>query len=116
MTSLQAAIGATAVALVLGTLAALAVQRYRFFGRETISFLVVLPIALPGIVTGIALNTAFRTLGIEFGLLTMIVGHATFCIVVIYNNVDRPAAPDVALARGGLDGPGRRHAGRRSAT
>ncbi len=75
----------------LGTLASLAVARYRFFGRETISFLVVLPIALPGIVTGIALNatidTVLEPIGISFGLLTIVVGHATFCIVVVYNNV-----------------------------
>jgi len=85
--SVSAAIGATIVALLLGTLIALAVQRYRFFGRETISFLVILPIALPGIVTGIALSTAFRAIGIELGMFTIIVGHATFCIVTIYNNV-----------------------------
>jgi putative spermidine/putrescine transport system permease protein len=85
--SLEAALGATAVALVLGTLASLAVQRYRFFGRETVSFLVILPLALPGIVTGIALNSAFRTLGIELGITTIVIGHATFCVVVIYNNV-----------------------------
>ena len=64
-----------------------AVHRFRFFGRETVSFLVILPIALPGIVTGIALNTAFRTFGIDLSLLTIIIGHATFCIVVVYNNV-----------------------------
>jgi putative spermidine/putrescine transport system permease protein len=86
--SLKAGIAATGVALVLGTLASLAVARYRFFGRETISFLVILPIALPGIVTGIALNSTFtQVLGIELSLFTIIVGHATFCIVVIYNNV-----------------------------
>lgn len=87
LTSVQAGLGATAVALVLGTMAAFAVQRYRFFGRDTVS----LPIALPGIVTGIALNNAFRTvlspLGIQLGLFTVIVGHATFCIVTVYNNV-----------------------------
>ena len=90
-TSFKAAIGATAIALVLGTLAAMAVARYKFFGRETISFLVILPIALPGIVTGMALNATFREVlepvGITLGLFTIIVGHATFCIVVIYNNV-----------------------------
>ena len=90
-TSVKAGLGATAVACVLGTMAAFAVQRYRFFGRETVSLLVILPIALPGIVTGIALNNAFRTvlspLGIQLGLFTVIVGHATFCIVTIYNNV-----------------------------
>jgi putative spermidine/putrescine transport system permease protein len=90
-TSVRAGVGATAVALVLGTMAAFAVQRYEFFGRQSISFLVILPIALPGIVTGIALNAAFRTvlpsLGIGFGLFTVIVGHATFCIVVVFNNV-----------------------------
>jgi putative spermidine/putrescine transport system permease protein len=88
--SLKAALGATALALVLGTLAAMAVARYRFFGRETVSFLVVLPIALPGIVTGMALNATFREvldpIGIGLGLFTIIVGHATFCIVVVYNN------------------------------
>jgi putative spermidine/putrescine transport system permease protein len=86
--SVQAGLGATAIALVLGTLAAFAVARYRFFGRETISFLVVLPIALPGIVTGMALNSTFtQVLGIDLTLFTIIVGHATFCIVVVYNNV-----------------------------
>jgi putative spermidine/putrescine transport system permease protein len=86
MLSVKAALGATVLALVLGTLASLAVARYRFFGRETISFLVILPIALPGIVTGMALNATFNTAGVPLGLLTIVVGHATFCIVVIYNN------------------------------
>ena len=85
-TSVQAAIGATFLALVLGSLLALAVARYRFFGRETIAFIVILPLALPGIVTGLALNTAFRTIGFDFGILTIIIGHATFCVVVLYNN------------------------------
>jgi putative spermidine/putrescine transport system permease protein len=89
--SFKAACGATAIALLLGTLAAMAVAKYRFFGRETISFLVILPIALPGIVTGMALNATFREVlepvGVSLGLFTIIVGHATFCIVVVYNNV-----------------------------
>jgi putative spermidine/putrescine transport system permease protein len=84
--SVRAALGATAVSLVLGTLASLAVSRYRFFGRDTISLVVILPIALPGIITGLALRTTYTTVGIDFGLLTIIVGHATFCIVVVYNN------------------------------
>ena len=71
----------------LGTLASLAVARHRFFGRETISFLVILPIALPGIVTGVALNNTFtQVFGIDLSLFTVIVAHATFCIVVVYNN------------------------------
>jgi putative spermidine/putrescine transport system permease protein len=79
---------ATAIALLLGSLAAFAVSRYRFFGRETISFLVVLPIALPGIVTGLAFSNTFtQVLGVDLSLLTVVVGHATFCIVVVYNNV-----------------------------
>lgn len=86
MLSIKAALGATLLALVLGTLASIAVARYRFFGRETISFLVILPIALPGIVTGMALNATFNTAGVTLGLVTIIVGHATFCIVVVYNN------------------------------
>jgi putative spermidine/putrescine transport system permease protein len=91
LVSLKAATGATLIAVALGTLAALAVARHRFFGREAISFLVILPIALPGIVTGMALNATFRNLpepfGVELGLFTIVVGHATFCIVVVYNNV-----------------------------
>jgi putative spermidine/putrescine transport system permease protein len=88
LTSIKAGLAATAIAIVLGTLASLAVARHRFFGRETISFLVVLPIALPGIVTGVAISNTFtQVLGIPLSLLTVIVGHATFCIVVIYNNV-----------------------------
>jgi putative spermidine/putrescine transport system permease protein len=87
-TSVQAGLGATAIALTLGTLAAFAVSRYRFFGRESVSFLVILPIALPGIVTGMALNSTFtQVLGVDLTLFTIIVGHATFCIVVVYNNV-----------------------------
>ncbi|HET6997287.1 MAG TPA: ABC transporter permease [Solirubrobacterales bacterium] len=88
LTSIKAGLAATAIALVLGTLAAMAVARHRFFGRETISFLVVLPIALPGIVTGVAISNTFtQVLGVDLGLFTVIVGHATFCIVVVYNNV-----------------------------
>jgi putative spermidine/putrescine transport system permease protein len=87
VTSVQAGIGATLVALVLGTAAAFAVFRHRFFGRETISFLVILPIALPGVVTGLALNGTFtQVLGVDLGLMTIVVGHATFCIVLVYNN------------------------------
>ncbi|HJQ43677.1 MAG TPA: ABC transporter permease [Jatrophihabitantaceae bacterium] len=88
-TSVRAGLGATAIALVLGTMAAFAVQRYQFFGRSTISFLVVLPIALPGIVTGIALNAALTEVvgPTNFGLMTVIVGHATFCVVVVFNNM-----------------------------
>ena len=88
VTSIKAATAATAIAIVLGTLASLAVARHRFFGRETISFLVLLPIALPGIVTGIAINDTFtQVLGVDLSLFTVIVGHATFCIVLVYNNV-----------------------------
>ena len=86
--SLKAGIAATCIALLLGTLGSLAVSRYRFFGRETLSLLVILPIALPGIVTGIALNSTFtQVFGIDLSLFTIVIGHATFCIVVVYNNV-----------------------------
>ncbi len=88
LTSVKAGLGATAIALVLGTLAALAVARFSFFGRDTVSFLLVLPIALPGIVTGMALNSTFtQVLNVDLSLFTIIVGHATFCIVVVFNNV-----------------------------
>jgi putative spermidine/putrescine transport system permease protein len=85
--SVRAGLIATAIAVVLGSMAAFAVHRFRFFGREAISLLLVLPIALPGIITGMALNSFLTFGGVEFGLLTIIVGHATFCIVVVYNNV-----------------------------
>jgi putative spermidine/putrescine transport system permease protein len=89
--SVLAALGATAIALVLGTLASMAVARYRFFGREVVTFAVILPIALPGIVTGLALQATILDvlgpMGVRFGLMTIIIGHATFCVVVIYNNV-----------------------------
>jgi len=88
--SLKAAVIATAVALMLGSAAAFGVHRFRFFGRELISFALVLPIALPGIITGMALNSYFSSFAWwrdHFGLWTIAVGHATFCVVVVYNNV-----------------------------
>jgi putative spermidine/putrescine transport system permease protein len=89
--SVKAAFLATLVALVLGTALAFAMSRFSFFGQNALSFLVILPIALPGIVTGIALNatidTVLQPIGISFGLATIVIGHATFCIVVAYNNV-----------------------------
>jgi putative spermidine/putrescine transport system permease protein len=87
-TSLRVGVAATAIALLLGSLASFAVARFRFFGREAISFLVILPIALPGVVTGLALSNTFtQVLGVDLSLFTVVVGHATFCIVVVYNNV-----------------------------
>jgi len=76
----------TVLALVLGTLCAAAVSRSHFFGRESISLLVILPIALPGIITGISLRSAFSIADIPFSTLTIILGHATFCVVIVYNN------------------------------
>jgi putative spermidine/putrescine transport system permease protein len=85
--SLLIASVATLLALLLGSAAAFAVHRHRFFGRNSLSLMLVLPITLPGIVTAIALNSSFNTFGISLGLLTIMIGHATFCIVVVYNNV-----------------------------
>jgi len=85
--SIQVALVATAAALILGSLAAFAVHRTRFFGREAVSFLVILPIALPGIITGIALRSAIGLFGFDFSFWTIVIGHATFCVVVVYNNV-----------------------------
>lgn len=85
--SVIAGLAASFIALILGTCLAFAVAKYDFFGREIISLLVVLPISLPGIVTGLALNNAFtQTLGIGTSIFTIIIGHATFCIVIVYNN------------------------------
>jgi putative spermidine/putrescine transport system permease protein len=85
--SLKVSVVATLSALVLGTLAAAAVHRSKFFGRDSISFLLILPLALPGIVSGIALRSAIGMLAIPFSFWTIVIGHATFCIVVVYNNV-----------------------------
>ena len=86
VTSVILGLIATAVALILGTLASLALARFKFFGQDSISLLIILPIALPGIVTGIALNNVFTSYLGGLTFLTLVVGHATFCIVVIYNN------------------------------
>jgi putative spermidine/putrescine transport system permease protein len=85
--SLRVALVATLAAVVLGSLAAAAVYRSRFFGRDAISFLLVLPLALPGIVSGIALRSALGLMHIPFSFWTIIIGHATFCMVIVYNNV-----------------------------
>jgi putative spermidine/putrescine transport system permease protein len=87
-TSVKVALAATVVALVLGTLAAMGLRRTRFFGRNVVSLLIILPIALPGIVTGLAFQNGFRTiLGIPLSLWTIVIAHATFCIVTVFNNV-----------------------------
>jgi putative spermidine/putrescine transport system permease protein len=85
--SVKAGVAATAIALVLGVMVAFGIHRFKFFGRDTVSLLLVLPIALPGIVTGLALQSAFNLSGIPFSIYTIIIGHATFCIVVVFNNV-----------------------------
>jgi putative spermidine/putrescine transport system permease protein len=85
--SVKVALVATLIAIVLGSLAAAAVSRSRFFGRDSLSFLLVLPLALPGIVTAIALRSALGLLHIPFSFWTIIIGHATFCMVIVYNNV-----------------------------
>jgi putative spermidine/putrescine transport system permease protein len=87
LTSVEVGVAATALALLLGTAAALALARYRFFGQRPLALVLVLPIALPGIVTGIALESAFQTTGVTFGIYTIIIAHATFCVVMVYNNV-----------------------------
>ena len=84
--SFQVALSSTAIAVVLGTLAAGALARAKFFGRDTVTLLLILPIALPGIITGIALRSAYHTLEIPFSFWTIVIGHATFCVVVVYNN------------------------------
>jgi putative spermidine/putrescine transport system permease protein len=85
--SIKAGVAATAIALVLGTMVSFGISRFKFFGRDAVSLLLVLPIALPGIVTGLALQSAFNLSGVNLSLMTIIIGHSTFCIVVVYNNV-----------------------------
>jgi putative spermidine/putrescine transport system permease protein len=85
--SVEVGLIATTIALALGSMAAFAIHRFRFFGRESVSFLLILPIALPGIITGMALNSFYVFAGIGFSIWTIVIGHATFCVVVVYNNV-----------------------------
>jgi putative spermidine/putrescine transport system permease protein len=85
--SLRAGLFSTVIAVFLGSAAALAVHRYEFFGKDAVSFMVVLPIALPGIITGMALNSFFVFWGLGLSFWTIVIGHATFCIVIVYNNV-----------------------------
>ena len=85
--SVKVALVATLIAMVLGTMASLAIHRFKFFGRESVSFLLLLPIALPGIITGMALNSFYVFSGLGFSMWTIVIGHATFCVVVVYNNV-----------------------------
>jgi putative spermidine/putrescine transport system permease protein len=85
--SVRVGLATTGVALVLGTMAAAAVARFRFFGRDTVSFLLVLPLALPGIITGTALLRFYSFAHIQVSIWTIVIGHATFCVVVVYNNV-----------------------------
>ena len=85
--SVRVGLIATALALLLGSAVAYALHKFKFFGREAISFLLVLPLALPGIITGIALNSFFSFTGVQFGTLTIVIGHTTFCIVLVYNNL-----------------------------
>jgi putative spermidine/putrescine transport system permease protein len=85
--SVRAGLIATGIALLLGSGAAVAIARFRFFGRESVSFLLVLPIALPGIITGMALNAFFVFNHMDLSLWTIVIGHATFCVVIVYNNV-----------------------------
>ncbi len=92
-----------------GTLASLAVARYRFFGRETISFLVILPIALPG--SG---HRHRSQLDVHAGSWAparpgrhIVIAHATFCIVVVYNNAVARFGRMSNLVRGGICRPRR---------
>lgn len=102
--SLQVASISTLIAVVLGSLCAAAVARSRFFGREAISLMVILPIALPGIITGIALRSAFHLAEIPYSMWTIILGHATFCVVVVYNNaVARFRRTSASLVEASMD-------------
>lgn len=103
--SLTIAFWATLVALLLGSLAAAALTRYRFFGRNTVNLMLVLPLALPGIVTGIAFNSGFARLGIDLSRATLVTAHATFCIVIVFNNVSarmRQLSPNLEEASADL--------------
>jgi putative spermidine/putrescine transport system permease protein len=107
--SIRAALLATGIALVLGSAAAFAIHRFRFFGRDLVSFVVVLPIALPGIITGMALNSFFVYRHAQLSIWTIVIGHATFCVVIVYNNLLarlRRTSPSLAEASADLGADG----------
>lgn len=109
LTSIKLATLAVLIAVVLGSLLAFALQNFSFYGKNTVSFLAVLPIALPGIVTGVAMRNTFMRFGWDLGLASVVAGHATFCIVIAYNNVAarlRRMAPNVAEASSDLGATG----------
>jgi putative spermidine/putrescine transport system permease protein len=102
--SVRVGLFATVLALLLGSAVAYALYKFRFFGREAVSFLLVLPLALPGIITGIALNSFFSFTGIQLGTLTIVIGHTTFCIVVVFNNlIARLRRTSGSLAEASMD-------------
>jgi putative spermidine/putrescine transport system permease protein len=102
--SVRVGLFATALALLLGSAVAYALYQFTFYGREAISFLLVLPLALPGIITGIALNSFFSFTGVQFGTLTIVIGHTTFCIVVVFNNlIARLRRTQASLAEASMD-------------
>jgi putative spermidine/putrescine transport system permease protein len=102
--SVRVGVFATVLAVLLGSAVAYALHQFRFFGREAISFLLVLPLALPGIITGIALNSFFSFTGIQLGTLTIVIGHTTFCIVVVFNNlIARLRRTSGSLAEASMD-------------
>ena len=106
--SVRVGLVATALALLLGSAVAYALHAFTFFGRDAISLLLVLPLALPGIITGIALNSFFAFTGIQFGTLTIVIGHTTFCIVVVFNNlIARLRRTPGSLAEASMDLGGR---------
>ena len=108
-TSIRLALAAVVIAVILGTLLAFALQRFEFFGKRVVSFLVVLPIALPGIVTGVAMRNTFVRFGFDLGFASVVVGHSTFCIVIAYNNVAarlRRLAPNLREASADLGANG----------
>ena len=107
--SVKCGLIATGIALVLGSMAAFAISRFKFFGRESVTFLLLLPLALPGIITGMALNSFYVFAGVPFSLWSIVIGHATFCVVVVYNNVlarVRRTSPNIVEASQDLGADG----------
>ena len=114
--SVKIALFSTAFALLLGTSMAFAFARHRFFGREIVNFVVILPIILPGVITGVALASFFLFTDTDLSIRTVIIGHTTFCIVLVFNNVLARLRRVSPVARGGLARPRRVRASRPSAT
>lgn len=102
--SLIVAVSTTMLSVLLGTLGAWLLHRYRFRGRTTLQTLVSVPVMMPEIIMGVSLLVLFATVAMPLGFTTVIVAHVTFCFPFVLLAVQaRLAGLDPALEEAALD-------------